>query len=90
MGCEGEEGMTLTGLAMILTNKSKKTSELRFGNHHQTELWALAMIEIFKEISKMKQSILGVSELAMESFVNLPTAETLAIDEEHKAEPLEE
>ena len=90
MGCEGEGGMQSTGLAMILTNKSKKTNELRFANHHQTEQWALAMIEIFKEISKMKQSILGVSELAMESFVNLPTAETLAVDEEHKEEPLEE
>ena len=48
MGCEGEEGMHLTGLAMTFKNKYKKTIELRFGNHHQTELWALAMIETFK------------------------------------------
>ena len=48
MGCEKEEGMHLTGLAMTFKNKYKKTIELRFGNHHQTELWALAMIETFK------------------------------------------
>ena len=34
MGCEGEECMHPTGLAMTLKNKSKKTCELRFGNHH--------------------------------------------------------
>ena len=82
--------MQTTALGMIFTNKSKKTCELRFGNHHQTELWALAMIEIIKEISKMKQSVPGLSELAMESFVKIPSANTLALNEERKEEPYEE
>ena len=38
----------------------------------------------------MKQNVLGVSELAVESFVNIPTADTLDINEENKEDPHEE